>query len=57
MSRNPYDIALLLVALPLSTLLLWFAARDFGQPFVALFVVVCGALGFVAGYVAHGDGR
>lgn len=57
MNRNPYDFALALVILSLTLLLLWFAARDFGQPFVALFVAACGAWGFVAGYVARGDGR
>lgn len=46
-----------LIVSPPAILLLWFAARDFGQPFVSLFVVACGAWGFVAGYVAHGDGR
>lgn len=44
-------------ALSLSLLLLWFAACDYGQPFVSLFVAACGAWGFIAGYVAHGDGR
>ena len=49
-------LVMVLIALSLSLLLLWFAACDFGQPFAALFVAACGAWGFVAGYVARGDG-
>ena len=50
-------LVMALIEMPLALLMLWFAARDFGQPFVALFVAACGVWGFVAGYVAHGDGR
>lgn len=57
MNRNPYDFALALVILSLTLLLLWFAACDFGQPYVVLFVAACGVWGFVAGYAARGDRR